>query len=848
MRKVSLRSLAAHKLRLVLTVFSVVLGTSFVAAALIFTATVQTAFDSIFDNVARGVAVEVTPADDNSPGVPVQVVDQLREHRGELGIDRVQVDYSGPVTIAKADGKALQTGGAPSIGSAYTPPGESIDTAGLKLVSGHAPAAPGEVVINREAAEKADLTVGQTTRVAFGAGTTEPMQVTVVGLLDMPGSTGGFTNIQFSAEQAKKLFSDGRYVSTVDMSAAAGVSDEKARDAVAALLDPDGDGRYEVRTGEQVREDEKAAVGDFLNVIQYVLLAFAAIGLIVGTFIIFNTFSMIVAQRNKELALLRAIGASRKNVARSVRTEALVVGVIGGGLGLGLGIGMAAILRAVTASSGLPTDSLTIRPAAVIAAIVVGIVVTLLSAWIPARRASRIPPVEAMRQSSAEPGGRSLRVRTGVGIGLTVAAAVLLGASAAAEGTGALWLVAGGAVALILAVVLAAPALSRPLVGGIGRLLQKPFGAVGKLARTNAVRNPRRSAATAFALTIGLILVVVIGTIGASFKAAINEGIDKELAADFVVSGNAGAPLSSAVGPALTKVPDAQTVVALDMAYATYDGDDVAAFTPVGGPLSDVINVTMKQGVLEVPEHGMLASEKSAEDEGWKVGQQVTFTSTTGTDVTVTLDGIYEESAALGNWVIGNAAFDELVPSQATRMMAAALVTGKPGVSEQSLRDQLEQAVEPFLTAQVQDRQQYKNQFSSLIDQMLVILYALLGLALVVAVLGIINTLALSVVERRREIGMLRAIGLTRRQVQGTIYLESVYISIFGALLGVVAGLTIGLPLVFALGHWGLDVVAVPWSLIVITLVGAGVVGVIAALWPAISAARTKPLEAIAEE
>lgn len=853
MRKVSLRSLAAHKLRLILTVFSVVLGTSFVAAAVIFTSTVQSSFNNIFDNVARGVATQVNAADATGPGVPIAIADQLRADRAELGIDKMDLDYSGPVTIATADGSGLQTGGAPSIGSPYIPPEEAVDSDGWKLVDGRAPTAPGEVVLNNTAAEKAGLSVGSKTVVALGAGTTAPIDVTVVGMLEMPAATGGFVNVKFEQSQAKELFSDGKYVGSIVMSAAPGVSDTELRDRVNAVVNPadpnnpDAEPLYKVRTGEQVREDQKAEVATFLNIFRYILLAFAAIGLVVGTFIIYNTFSMIVAQRNRELALLRAIGASRKNVSRSVLLEALIVGLIGGVIGLGLGVGIAAIMQALTSSAGLPSGGLQVGVAAVLSAVFVGVIVTLLSAWIPARRASRIPPVEAMRMSAAEPGAGSLRVRTIVGAAVGVAGIGLLIGGIFTTGALALTLIGLAAVLIILAVVLGAPALSQPVVGAIGRVLQVPFGTVGKLARTNAIRNPRRSAATAFALTIGLILVVIIGTLGASFKGAIDAGVDKQLRADFVVSGNNNAPMSAAVGGAVAEVPDAQTVVSFDMSFAKLGDQDTVVTTPVGGPINDVLQIDMIDGSDQIGADTMLISEQTAKSRNWSDGDEVTFTSMTGDDVPVRVTGVYEDNPAIGDWIIGNQAFDALTPAQAQRMTFVVLVKAKPGVSADALREQLETELKPYLTAQVQDKQQFKNSFATVIDQMMATLYALLGLALLIAVLGIINTLALSVVERRQEIGMLRAIGMSRAQLRRTIYLESTYIAIFGALLGVVVGLVIGLPLVYALRHWGLDVIAIPWSLIVGTLVGSAVVGVIAALWPAVSAARTKPLDAITE-
>ncbi|MFT4085599.1 MAG: ABC transporter permease [Gordonia sp. (in: high G+C Gram-positive bacteria)] len=852
MRKVSLRSLAAHKLRLVLTVFSVLLGTSFVAAAVIFTSSIQSAFDGIFDNVARGVAVEVTAAEQQSPGVPVTVLHDLQADRRKLGLNKVTVDYTGPVALADSQGKAVQTGGAPSIGSAYTPPDQAIDAGGLKLVSGRAPENSSEIVLNRSAAEKAGLKVGSKTKVALGTGTKAPLDVTVVGLLDGPVASGGFVNVQFDRATAESLFSDGDYVASIGASALPGVSDTQAQTNVREFLaqkqqDPKAASPYKVRTGEQVREDQKAEVSTFLNIFRGILLAFAAIGLIVGTFIIYNTFSMIVAQRNRELALLRAIGASRQDVSRSVLLEALIVGIIGGAIGLGLGVGIAAIMKAALGGSGLPDGGLVVGIPAVLSAIFVGIVVTLLSAWIPARRASRVPPVEAMRANTVEPGAGSLRTRTtlAVVLGALGGGALILGI--VLSGLPAVLFIGLAAVLIVLGVVLGAPALSQPVVGGIGRLLQAPFGTVGKLARTNAVRNPRRSAATAFALTIGLMLVVIIGTLGASFKGAVNNTVDKDLKADYVVAGNQGVPMSTALGVALKDVPDASSVVSFDVAYVKAGDSRTVATTPIGGEISDVTVVHTVAGSGELPADGMLVSENTRRDNGWGVGDVVKLQSMTGVEVPVKVAGVYEQNEVLGAWLIGNEAFDEVAPIAAQRMTGAVLVKAKPGTDLKQLRTQLEDAAKPFLTAQVQSREEFKNSISGTINSMMSVLYALLGLALVIAVLGIVNTLALSVVERKREIGMLRAVGMSRPQVRRTIYLESAYIAVFGALLGVVIGLAVGLPLARSLRHWGLNSVVVPWSLIVVTLVGAAVVGVIAALWPAFTAARTRPLEAITE-
>ncbi|WP_341268558.1 ABC transporter permease [Gordonia malaquae] len=848
MRKVSTRSLASHKLRLVLTVFSVVLGTSFVAAAVIFTSTVSNAFNAIFDNVAQGVSVEVTAAESDAPGVPVELVEKLRDSKNELGIDRLVENFGGPVTVADSSGKAIQTGGAPSVASAFIPEGEGIGDP-MTLVDGRAPASENEITINRDAADKAGLHVGSTTKVVLGTGVSDPIDVTIVGLTDLPTSTGGYVGIQFDQQTAEDYFSDGDYIGVVDMTAVPGVSDSELRDRVHTAL---GDAKtvdelYKVRTGDQVRADQKAEISEFLTIFRYILLAFAGIGLLVGTFIIYNTFSMIVAQRNRELALLRAIGASRKDVSRSVLTEALLVGVLGGAIGLGLGAAIAAGMLAFTKSQGLPSNGIEVGLSAIASAVFVGIIVTMLSAWIPARRASRIPPVEAMRESTVEPGTGSLRKRTLIGAVLGVLAVAALVVGGLGEGSGPALIVAVGAVLAIVAVVLAAPALSQPFVGALGGVFQKPFGTVGRLARTNAVRNPRRSAATAFALTLGLMLVVVIGTLGSSFKGTINSAVDKGVKADFIITGTNGGQMPLGLADAVRKAPDAQTVVSQAIAIAKLDGKNLWMTAPLGGKLSDVAVVTPVEGVVDVPADGMAVDQPTASEQGWKIGDDVKLTSLTGTDVTVPIVGIYEPSEIAGPRLIGQNVYDKLVPSEAMRVVQPIWVKGKPGVDADTLRSQLEDVTAPYLIAQIQDREQFKNAISSQIDQMMITLYALLGLSLVIAVLGIINTLALSVVERKREIGMLRAVGMARAQVRRSIYLESTYIAVFGALLGAVLGLAIGMPLVRTLAYWGLEGVVIPWSLIGGTLVGAAVVGVVAALWPAVTAARTRPLEAIVE-
>ncbi len=840
MRKVSLRNLAAHKLRLILTVLSVVLGTSFVAGSMIFTTTVKTSFDHLFDQVAIGVDTQISPKHTDTLGVPNTVVDKIRDDKAQLGVDRVLTTYTAPVTIATSDGTALDTGGAPSMGSGFVPPDKSLDPHGsVILPGGRAPKGEHEVLINQSAAKKAGLHVGSTTKVVVGTGMSKPMKVTVVGITKMAGATSGYAEIDFAQPVARTLFSDGKHASTVQLSAASGVSPQQLKDNIKGAVS----GNLKVQTGDEVRQAEKDNVNQFLTVFNYILLAFAAIGLIVGTFIIYNTFSMIVAQRVREMALLRAIGTSQGQLTRAVLLEAFVVGLFGAAVGLGAGVGIAAALQAITSSTGLPQGALVVGVGPVVACLLVGIIVTMVSAYAPARRASRVAPVEAMRESQTD-GQASVRVRTLIGAVLAAISAAVIGIGASGTGGGAAATVGLGALLGVFAIVLVAPALAGPVVGVLGRIFATPFGKIGALARTNATRNRRRTAATAFALTLGLMLVAVIGTLGSSFKGTIDHAVDSGLSANLIVSDSQGV-LRPQVADQVKQVDGVASVVRMSPVTAKVDGKQVSGVSSTGD-LQGAAPFTMIKGSPDVPPNGMIVSSQTRKDKGWNVGDTVAFTNTMGTTVKVTVTGVFHNSQLVNPWQIGRAAYNKLVPAQ-LRQDAVVLIKTTPGADQAAVESRIEALTKGYLTVQVQDRAEFKGQASSQIDSMLDVLYAMLGLALVIAVLGIINTLALSVVERKREIGMLRAVGMARAQVRRTIYLESFLIAVFGALVGMVIGVVFGWALARTFSQWGLTTVVLPWGLIGETLIGAAIAGVLAALWPAIRAARTKPLEAIAD-
>ncbi len=839
MLTVSLRNLAAHKVRLALTVLSVVLGTAFVSGSFVFTDTLQRTFSSIFSDTAQGADVRVSAEDERSSGVPAADADIIS---ALPNVGAVVPYVNGQIVLLDESGTAVQTGGAPSIGEVYLPEGQRLGNDPV-FVEGTAPMAPGDIVINEGGAVRASLGVGDQTQILVPSKGT--VDVTVTGIYKTPSESGGYIGVQFVASQANELFSDGKNVQYFDIAgadlAAQSLSQSDLRDEIAAAL-PD----VKVQTADDVREEAQSEVESALSFINYFLLAFGGIALLVGTFIIYNTFSMIVAQRVRELALLRAIGASRGQVSRSVVLEALVVGIIGSAIGFVGGIGLAYGLRALLNAFdlGLPAGALALQPRTVVVAFAVGIVVTVLSAYAPARRAAKIPPVAAMREEFAS-AGDSLRRRTIIGVAL--GAIGLFGIVLGAQSTGgaAAATVGAGAVAVIIAVALAAPSLSRPIVGALGSLLTRPFGSIGRLARTNSVRNPRRTAATAFALMLGLMLVSVIGVLGSTAKASVDAVVDNGIEADYILSGPPAIGVPTGADDAVRSVPGVDRVAVLHPVSVNI-ADEPAFGVAVDGSPDGLFDRAVVDGSTELIGDSIAVSQSASEGNDWRLGTVVDMESVDGRQVPVTVTGIYEDNPLMGDWMVSEDVYQQVTPS-VVRSDIAVLIGAAPGTNLDTLRADLESATKPFVVVQVQDREEFKGAQSQQIDTLLAVLYGLLALAVVIAILGIINTLALSVVERRREIGMLRAVGMQRPQVRRTIYLESLLIATFGAIVGLTLGIIFGWGFVRTLRDEGLGTLTIPWGQIVAMLIGSAVVGVLAALWPAVRAARTSPLEAIAD-
>jgi putative ABC transport system permease protein len=837
MGMVSVRNLKAHRVRLLLTVVSVMLGTAFVAGSFVFTDTLKHSFDKIFTTVDAGVDARVQPKHSYDPGVPNDLVNQIR---AVPGVRTVEVHVGAPVVLVDSHGQKVQPGGAPSEGGMWTPAAESIGT-DATFAAGHPPTRPGEVVINSAAAKKGHLAAGDRAKVVLpNAGVVD---VTVVGVYQTKVETGGYIGVLFSKPQALELFTDGKHVGSLDIAAVSGVSDKTLAANIAHTLPS----TLEVRTGTQARADDQDGIQTALSFINYILLGFGFIALIVGTFIIYNTFSMIVAQRLRELALLRAVGASRKQVRRSVLVEAGIIGVIGSALGLAGGIGLAFGLHSLldALDLGLPSGGLVMAPRTVIVALLLGTGVTLLSANAPARRAAKVPPVAAMREEFAATSAASLRRRTIIGTVVTALGAVVTvgGVTNSSAGTGAS-LLGLGLLSVAAGAMMLSPVLAGWIITPLGKVIGRPFGAVGRLARTNAVRNPRRTAATAFALTLGLLLVSGIAVVGASMKASISGIVDNSVRADYILGTQSSVDIPPAAAVAASQVPGVGSTTELHDVSTLVDGKYDSG-TAVDGPLGAIVKLDLNKGSGVPSGHNMLISADMAKRHRWTIGSRPTLSVPGRTPAVETVTGIYADNQLLGPWLVSGDVYRTLTPPN-ERADIVILIRAAAGADLHALRTGLEQATNNFYVVTVQNRDEFKGSVASQINGLLSLLYGLLGLAIVIAILGIINTLALSVVERRREIGMLRAVGMQRKQVRRTIYVESMLIAVFGAVLGLVVGIAYGSLFTRTLRDQGLDTLSVPWGQAVTFLVVAGIVGVLAALWPGSRAARTRPLEAIA--
>ncbi len=847
MLRVIVKNLLARKLRLVLTALSVVLGVAFVSGTLVLGDTMNSTFDKLFSTAYSGTdvgvrgkaAFEASVVDGGDPAqarppVPVSVLDQVREVDG---VREAEGDFTGFAQIVKPDGKVVETSGAPTMGGAWL--GDSPLNP-YRLTSGDAPAAAGQVAIDEATAKDNELAVGDRIKVLTESGTKAAAVSGIVGFGD-GASLGGATITLFDAATAQDVLSTDGSFSEVLALGDGSVGDAALRDRVAQALPAD----YEALTGEELAAAESGNIKDQLQFFSIFLLVFAVISIFVGSFIIFNTFSMLVAQRSRELALLRALGASRRQVNGSVIAEAAAVGLLGSILGLGLGVLLSIGLRALISAfiGEIPGSGLILQANTVMWAFLVGTVVTIVAAIGPARRATKIPPIAALRDDVALPES-SLRRRALVGV-----AVLGLGVASMASGlladAGILW-VGIGALLVFLGVAVLSPFASRPAVAGIGVPLPRIWGTTGRLSRENARRNPRRTAATASALMVGLALVAAGGVLGSSITKSANATIDRSVGADFIVATKTFSPIPASVADSMGKVDGIDAVTSFRAGQAQIDGK----VTAIQGVTADTVDRTLQLDVVggdiaALGQGEILVNQDVATENKWKVGDQITVEFGKTGKTTLTLGGTYAENQIAGNYLIGLDTYNANFSAHLDQVVA---MTVKPDANLTQVRKGITAATGASANLQVRDQSEFKDEQRKQINQLLGFIYVLLALAVLIAALGIVNTLALSVIERTREIGLLRAVGMARRQVRRMIRLESVVIAIFGALLGIALGIVLGTSMVSSLADDGIEEVVVPYAQLVIYLAVGGLIGVLAAIFPARRAARLDVLRAITTE
>ncbi|MFI5471958.1 ABC transporter permease [Streptomyces cacaoi] len=855
MLKATLRSFLAHKGRLLLSALAVVLSVAFVAGSLIFSDTVTRTFDRLFASTSADVTVE--PSDDLNASVPTGAVQTVpaslaKEVARVDGVASTHADVSVEnITVVDGENKSVgPTTGAPTIATDWY----VTDRSPVKLTSGHAPQGAGEAMLDADTADKKHVKIGDTLTVMAQPGT---FKVKIVGIATFTTTNPGAALVFLDpATAATQLLGSPDKATSISVDAAQGVSDSALERRVAAAV---GAGPYDVKTADEQAKSSAEALGGFLDVIKYVMLGFAGIAVLVGVFLIVNTFSMLIAQRTRELGLLRALGADRRQVRRSVLTEAVLLGLVGSTLGLAAGIGLAAGLIKLMSAFGmnLKTTEMVVGWATPVAAYVVGVGVTFVAAYLPARRAATVSPMAALSDADIAGVGRPLKVRAVVGAVVgALGVAALAGCVSSSKTASAASLLGLGVVLTLIATVIAGPLLVRPVIRVLGGAFPALFGSVGRMSQRNALRNPRRTGATAAALMVGLALVGGMSVASASMSKSFDQQIDKTLGADFVVQNANFTPFSQEVTDAVRDTEGVGLVVRqrfAPIAVRLPDGKRVeTTATGYDDRVDDVAHVTYTEGdtAAALADGAIGMDVDFAKDHGVRLGSVLPVEFPGDRTTSLKVGALTDQDA--GDWFgmqgglfLGIATVEKYVPGGQD---SALYVNAASGTSGDQLRPRLEKTLDAYPQVQARDQADYKKLVHDQIAVLLYLVYALLGLAIVIAVLGVVNTLALSVVERTREIGLLRAIGLGRRQLRRMIRLESVVIAVFGAVLGLALGLVWGVCIQQVLELQGMKALAIPWGTIVAVVVGSAVVGVVAALLPALRASRMNVLAAIAHE
>jgi putative ABC transport system permease protein len=845
-KKVVLQGLLAHKLRLALTALAIVLGVTFISGTFVLTDTLHNTFTTLFGRIYQNVDFEIRGAaafSSNSAGggavrkaIPQSIATTVRHIPGvEYADGTVVTDFA---QFVAPDGKAIVNGGAPTLGVSYD---RNAQLAALHLSAGTAPTSSHDVVMDAGTAQKYHFAVGDRVRVLLAG---PPQTFTISGIVKFgtANNLAGATIAAFNLPTAQRLFGEeGRY-DAIDVLTSPGADKTTVQRAIAAAL-PKG---VEVVTGQTVANEQSSDINQSLSFFSTALLVFAFISLFVGGFTIFNTFSITVGQRTRELALLRIVGASRRQVFRSVLAEAFILGALASLVGLGLGVLAALGLEALLKGFGitLPSGSLVFEGRTVIVALAVGVGVTVVAAISPARRAVRIPPVAALADYRADEQESSRRrIVVGSVFALLGIASLVFGLSKPA-----IQLVGLGAVALFIGIGMLAPVVARPMSSVIGRPLASLLGISGKLGRENSMRSPRRTAQTASALMVGLALVSTIAVFGASLSKSATSSVDNAINANYIITNSAqggSGGFSNSVSTVAAKLPGVTAV------STVYQGEfeirhslsNLTAVSTTDLPRTVILRMQSGKGAASLAAGELLIDTNTANSKHLSVGSVVSVKfAQTGTS-TLRIGGIFQPNALLGSYLVGDsyflAHFDNPLP------VAVLLRTEN---EDPAVAKAVHSGLRPYANLKIQTRSAFEKSQQQQVNQLLGLIYALLALAVVIALIGIVNTLMLSVFERTHEIGLLRAVGMKRRQVRAMIRSESVILAIFGAIIGIVIGTALGTAFAESLKQQGITDIVIPVASLVVFLILSAVLGLGAASWPARRAAKLDVLTAIATD
>jgi len=849
MWKATVRGLLARKVRLALTALAILLGVSFISATYVLTDTVKQSFNAVFAQTLSGVDLQVQGAsafgDVSNPGrIPDTTVDDVR---AVPGVRRAEGFLK--TTLAQfvdASGESVGGGGPPTFGISWVAHGP------LRLTAGHAPAGPRQVAMDAGTARKHGFALGDDVRELLSGAA---KQFRIVGLFGFGNRTdfGGVTFAAFDLPTAQREFDAGTSIDAVYVQRDRGVPAAILQQRIEATLGP----AYDVLTADQATLEVGKPVRQFLGFFTDALLGFAAIGVVVGAFIIFNTFTILVTQRTRELGLLRAMGATGGQVVRSVVLEAFLVGVVASVLGLlagiALGVGLLQLMREL--GLDLPDTSTVLLTRTVVVSLVVGVVITVVAAVLPAVRAARIPPVAAIADAPPRAvGGFARRVIAGLVVLAGGIAALVYGLARAREVTGVfdqVQVVALGAFGVLVGVVMVLPAVARPAVRAIGAPLRR-LGPPGTLARANAMRNPRRTAITASALVIGLALVGLTATFGASARASVGRDTGDGLRADYVVKADGFAGFSTQVATRLRAQEQVTNAVPMRFSDAAVDGDVKTVGSMNPNVLSRVVDLGfVSGGTAGLDDNGVLVADELARHLGVDTGDQLVVQFSRG-QLPLTVRGVFQRQNFIG-------LFGQSVPLLVAPPTLAAgtggsaqdslvLVRTRGGEQLTTQRRIARALATDFPNITVLTRDEFRDDQQAQVDQFLTVLIAILALSEIIAILGIVNTLALSVFERTRELGLLRVVGMSRRQMRRMVRWESVVIAVLGGIVGLALGVLWGWAFSRALEEQGLTVFRIPVVEVLLFVVGSMVAGVVAAVLPAWRASRLDVLEAIATE